>query len=127
MRPLMPILRSDQFRAFVFESPAVQATIFRAYLALRDKQVLRPYIEGLRSASANAASVNGAGPAFDELWTTLQLSEARLSSTRAEEVIAFHARVDFSEGLRRSAAWFQRFGLMTDADAARRESTLLTS
>jgi predicted dehydrogenase/nucleoside-diphosphate-sugar epimerase len=127
MLPLMPVLRSDQFRAFVFESPAVQATIFRAYLALRDKQVLRPYIEGLRSASANAASVNGAGPAFDELWTTLQLSEARLSSTRAEEVIAFRARVDFSEGLRRSAAWFQRFGLMTDADAARRESTLLTS
>ena len=124
--PLLPVLRSDQFRAFVFESPAVQTTIFRAYLALRDKQVLRPYIEALRSASANAAPVNGAGPAFDELWTTLQLSEARLRSTCAEITLNFRARVNFSEGLRRSAAWFQRFGLMMDADAASRESTLLT-
>lgn len=122
VRPLLPVLRSDQFRAFVFESPAVRATIFRAYLALRDKQMLRPYVAGLRSTSANA--VNGAGPAFDELWTTLQLSEARLRSTRAEEVINFRARVDFSEGLRRSVAWFQRFGLMMDADATRRESTM---
>jgi predicted dehydrogenase/nucleoside-diphosphate-sugar epimerase len=115
--PLLPVLRSDQFRAFVFESPVVQATIFRAYLALRDKQRLRPYIAGLRSTSADTAPVNGAGPAFHGLWTTLQLSEARLRSTRAEEVINFRARVDFSEGLRRSAIWFQRFGLMSDAVA----------
>lgn len=126
VRPLLPVLRSDQFRAFVFESPAVQATIFRAYLALRDKQMLRRYVAGLQSASADAAPVNGAGPALDDLWTTLQLSEARLRSTRAEEVINFRARVDFAEGLRRSAAWFQRFGLIMDAEAARRESTLVT-
>lgn len=121
-RPLLPVLRSDQFRAFVFESPLVQATIFRAYLALRDKQTLRRYIAGLRSTSADAESVNGARQAFNELWSTLQLAEARLSSRRAEDVINFRARVDFSEGLRRSADWFQRFGLMTDAVAPRHDA-----
>jgi predicted dehydrogenase/nucleoside-diphosphate-sugar epimerase len=126
VRPLLPVLRSDQFRAFVFESPAIQATIFRAYLALRDKQTLRPYVAGLRSTSDDAAPANGVGPAFHELWTTLQLSEARLSSARAEEVINFRASVDFSEGLRRSAAWFQRFGLIMDAEAASRQSNLVT-
>ena len=125
--PLLPVLRSDQFRAFVFESPAVQATIFRAYLALRDKQTLRSYIAELRSTSADAAPVNGAEPTFHELWTTLQLSEARLRSTRAANVINFRASVDFSEGLRRSAAWFSGFGLMMDADVPKRESTLLTT
>ena len=126
VRPLLPVLRSDDFRAFVFESPAVQATIFRAYLALRDKRMLRPIIASLRSTPDEAASANGVGPVFHELWTTLQLSEARLSSGRAEEVINFRARVDFSEGLRRSAAWFQRFGLIMEAEATRRESTLVT-
>ena len=126
VRPLLPVLRSDQFRAFVFESPAVQATIFRAYLALRDKQMLRPFVARLRSTPDDAAPANGVGPAFHELWTTLQLSEARLSSERAEEVINFRARVDFSEGFRRSAAWFERFGLIMNTEVARRESTLVT-
>lgn len=120
--PLLPVLRSEQFRAFVFESPLVQATIFRAYLALREKQSLRPHIAGLRSTPADAAPVNGARPSFDELFTTLQLSEARLRSTRAEDVINFRASVDFSEGLRRSASWFQRFGLMKDAVASGHDS-----
>lgn len=118
VRPLGPVLRSDQFRAFVFDSPAMQATLFRAYLALRDKAVLAPLVAQIRG-STTAASADGEGsPDFDELWTNLQLSEARLKPDRAKSVLGFRATVDFADGLQRSALWFERYGLMSTADSA---------
>jgi|GEM_PF-1800735 len=131
LRPLGPVLRSDQFRAFVFKSPAMQATVFRAYLALRDKAALSPLIASLRRGPTSTAAADD-GAEFDELWTSLQLSEARLSPARAESALGFRAAVDFAEGLRRSALWFKRFGLMPTADAdgsptAANQATLVQS
>ncbi|MDX6612623.1 MAG: hypothetical protein QOD75_1809 [Blastocatellia bacterium] len=115
IRPLGPVLRSEQFRAFVFKSPAMQATVFRAYLALRDKAALSPLVASLRRGGAAGGDAGSAD--FDELWTALQLAEARLSSARAESVLGFKASVDFAEGLRRSALWFERYGLIPAASA----------
>ncbi|HEV2707712.1 MAG TPA: NAD-dependent epimerase/dehydratase family protein [Pyrinomonadaceae bacterium] len=111
--PLPAIVRSNEFRRFVFESPAAQATVFRAYLAVRRSRRLQPYVEKLRgSGAAGAASGAQSAASFNELWSLLQVSEARLSAARAEELIGFRARVDFREGLRRSALWFRQFGLL---------------
>lgn len=115
VRPLGGVVRSQEFRAFVFESPAVQATVFRAYLALRDKTLLRPLVASLRGG-ATKRTTDGGAP-FNELWTTLQLSQARLSPARAQALLDFHARIDFKEGLRRSARWFEHYGL-TDSAAS---------
>ncbi|HEX8634421.1 MAG TPA: NAD-dependent epimerase/dehydratase family protein [Pyrinomonadaceae bacterium] len=115
VRPLGAVARSDEFRSFVFQSPAMQATVFRAYLALRERKRLRPYLEKLKSGAA--ASGGQAGDRFDETWTLLQLSESRLSAARAEQEIGFRARVNFAEGLRRTAEWFAAYGL-TPADAS---------
>jgi predicted dehydrogenase/nucleoside-diphosphate-sugar epimerase len=112
--PLPAVVRSEEFRRFVFESPAAQATVFRAYLALRRSRRLQPYVEKLRGGGAAGAAASGGGAetAFNELWALLQVSEARLSPARAGERIGFRPRVDFREGLRRSALWFERFGLL---------------
>jgi predicted dehydrogenase/nucleoside-diphosphate-sugar epimerase len=122
VRSFGPVLRSDQFRAFVFESPAMQATLFRAYLALRDKAALGPLVAKLRRGGPAASAVGDGGPDFDQLWTSLQLSEARLSPGRAESVLGFRATVDFAEGMRRSTLWFERYALIpsatSDSDAA---------
>ena len=87
--------------------------MLRAYLALRDKAVLRPYVAGLRSGGT--VSKEG-GSSFNELWTSMQLSEARLSAALSEEVLGFRARVGFKEGLRRSVLWFERFGLLPSVE-----------
>ncbi|MDQ1558589.1 MAG: hypothetical protein QOD32_1649 [Pyrinomonadaceae bacterium] len=112
VRPLGAVARSSEFRSFVFESPAMQATVFRAYMALREKKRLRPYLEKLKSGTGAAG--DGAGGNFDVTWTQLQLSESRLSAARAEQEIGFRARVNFAEGLRRSAEWFATYGLIPD-------------
>jgi predicted dehydrogenase/nucleoside-diphosphate-sugar epimerase len=111
VRPLGAIARSDEFRSFVFESPAARATLFRAYLALREKKSLRPYLEKLKSGAAGAGGAR-ANENFDETWTLLQLSESRLSPARAETEIGFRPRVTFAEGLRRTAQWFAAYGLI---------------
>ncbi|MDT4898877.1 MAG: hypothetical protein QOH25_3954 [Acidobacteriota bacterium] len=111
VRPLPSVIKSREFRNFVFESPAIQATLFPAYLRLRESRWLRPYVEKLRSGSASGSGGAGARE-FDELWTMLQISEARLSPERAEKLIGFHPQVDFREGLRLSSLWFERFGLL---------------
>jgi len=103
---LLPVFRSDEFRNFIFESPAAQFFLFPAYLKMRNWSVVRPYVERAR---AGRGAVDAGAPArkrFDEMWTALQLSEARLSSSRAESLLGFRAKIDFSEGLRRSAMWF---------------------
>jgi len=116
VRPLGAVARSDEFRSFVFQSPAMQATVFRAYLALRERKSLRPYLEKLK---AGAGGTTGrASDKFDETWTLLQLSESRLSAARAEQEIGFRARVTFTEGLRRTARWFATYGLIPDAAPA---------
>jgi predicted dehydrogenase/nucleoside-diphosphate-sugar epimerase len=114
VRPLAPILKSEEFRSFVFESPAVQATMFRAYLALRDKKIFQPYVTRMRRSSSNAGSIEQNGSTFDAAWTNIQLSEARLSAERAGTILGFRAQIDFAEGLRRSARWFKRYDLMTN-------------
>jgi predicted dehydrogenase/nucleoside-diphosphate-sugar epimerase len=112
VRPLGAVARSNEFRSFVFESPAARATLFRAYLALREKKSLRPYLEKLKSGAAGGAGGARAGENFDETWTLLQLSESRLSPARAETEIGFRPRVSFAEGLRRTAEWFAAYGLI---------------
>jgi predicted dehydrogenase/nucleoside-diphosphate-sugar epimerase len=109
VRPLGAIVKSNEFRSFVFESPAARATLFRAYLALREKKRLRPYLEKLKLGASGGAHRS---ESFDETWTLLQLSESRLSSARAETEIGFRPRVGFAEGLRRTAEWFAAYGLM---------------
>ncbi|HEX8459758.1 MAG TPA: NAD-dependent epimerase/dehydratase family protein [Pyrinomonadaceae bacterium] len=121
VRPLGAVARSTEFRSFVLQSPAMQATVFRAYLALRERKRLRPYLEKLKSGAGGAsASATGASEKFDETWTLLQLSESRLSAARAEAEIGFRARVSFAEGLRRTSLWFAAYGLLPEGggDAA---------
>ena len=88
--------------------------MLRAYLALRDKAVLRPYVAGLRSVGGTISKEGGSS--FNELWTSMQLSEARLSAALSEQVLGFRARVGFREGLRRSVLWFERFGLLPSVE-----------
>ena len=112
---MLPVFRSDEFRRFVFESPAAQSFLFPAYLKMRNWSAVRPYVERMR---AGRGAVNADAPAtkrFDGMWTALQLSEARLSSSRAESLLGFRARVDFSEGLRRAALWFALYNYDTRA------------
>jgi predicted dehydrogenase/nucleoside-diphosphate-sugar epimerase len=115
LRPIAPILRSREFRAFFFGSPAMQATAFRAYLALRHSPRVQPWLARLRSAGDAPLAP---APALDENWSQMQLSEARLDGTRAARVLGFRPRIDFAEGLRRTAAWFEAFGLMPARPAA---------
>jgi hypothetical protein len=109
--PLLPVFRSDEFRNFVFKSPAAQSLLFPAYLKMRDWSVVRPYVERMRAGRGAFNAGAPAGKRFDETWTALQLSEARLSSSRAESLLGFRARVDFAEGLRRSAMWFAFYNI----------------
>jgi len=113
--PLLPVFRTDEFRSFVFESPAAQSFLFPAYLKMRNWGVVRPYVERMRAGRGAATAGAPAGKRFDEMWTALQLSEARLSSSRAESVLGFRARVDFSDGLRRAAKWFALYNNDTRA------------
>jgi predicted dehydrogenase/nucleoside-diphosphate-sugar epimerase len=116
-RSFVPVLRTEEFRNFFFESPAMQATAFRLYLTLRNRSAFRPYLERLRGGGgAPSANQSSGNRPFDEMWTVLQLSEARLSAKRAEERLGFRARTDFAEGLRRTATWFARYGLMCVKD-----------
>jgi predicted dehydrogenase/nucleoside-diphosphate-sugar epimerase len=107
VRPLGAVLRSREFRALVRESPALQATAWPAYLRLRGWAPLRARIERLRDAPGEAVP---AAPCH-ELWTALQLSQARLSPARAQELLGFRARVDFADGLRQAAEWFAQRGV----------------
>jgi predicted dehydrogenase/nucleoside-diphosphate-sugar epimerase len=113
--PLLPVFRSDEFRSFVFESPAAQSFLFPAYLKMRNWSVVRPYVERMRAGRGSVNADAPAGKRFDEMWTALQLSEARLSSSQAESMLGFRARADFSEGLRRAAMWFALYGYDTRA------------
>ncbi len=114
VRPLAPVMRSKEFRAFVFESPAMQSTLFRAYLALRDKPLLSPLVANLGSGKTAMGAPNGE-TSYHELWTDLQLSEAKLSAARAESLLGFRARIAFAEGLRRMALWAGQYGLINEA------------
>ena len=114
VRPLPAVIKSKEFRNFIFESPAVQATLFPAYLRLRESRLLRPYVEKFRGASGVSSSAAPGARACDDLWARLQISEARLSPARAEALIGFRPQVDFREGLRLSARWFERFGLLPE-------------
>jgi len=109
IQPVWPILRSPEFRAFVHESPVVNATVFRAYLALRNKKMFRRYATRWRR---EATAMDERSGDFDRDWSNMQLSEARLSPALAEAVLGFRARVDFAEGMRRTIPWFQDYGLM---------------
>jgi predicted dehydrogenase/nucleoside-diphosphate-sugar epimerase len=109
--PLLPVFRSDEFRNFVFESPAAQSFLFPAYLKMRNWGMVRPYVEKMRAGRGPAGAAAPTGKPFDEMWTALQLSEARLSPSRAESLLGFRARVDFSEGLRRAALWFALYNI----------------
>ena len=108
LRPLLPVLRTEEFRSFVTESPLMQATVFRAYLALRERSAVRARLERMRNGGSG--NVESQRP-WNSHWIKLQLSEARLSAARAEEKLGFRAQVNFAEGLQKSAAWFERCGI----------------
>ncbi len=111
VQPLIPLVKSREFRNFVFESPAMQATVFRAYLALRNAQAFRPYIDKFRAGSGGSVSSRPGEKQFNEMWTMLQLSEARLSSEKAGAILGFRPKLSFGEGLRHTAVWFGLYGL----------------
>jgi len=113
--PLLPVFRSDEFRSFVFESPAAQAFLFPAYLKMRNWSVVRPYVEKMRARGGAVSASAHDNKRFDEMWTALQFSEARLSSSRAESLLGFRAQAGFSEGLRRTAMWFVLYNYDTRA------------
>jgi hypothetical protein len=89
----------------------MQATAFRAYLFLREKQSVGARLSRLKRAAAETRSASQRN--WNEHWINLQLSEARLSPARAELLIGFKAQIDFQEGLRRSSEWFEQFGLVS--------------
>ena len=118
VRPLVPIIRSRDFRAFVMESPAMQATLFRLYLSLRGKQIFRPYVEKIRNGSSVSDSGAPGKKAFSEIWTALQVSEARLSPERAASLIGFRPRISFAEGFQLTTKWFERYSLATSGSSS---------
>lgn len=107
--PLAPVMRSSEFRAFVLTSPLMQATALRAWVAARGHRALGPQLARLRGGGGD---VGAGGVSFDDTWVQMQLSEARLSAAHAQATIGFRARIDFAEGMRRTAAWFEAFGLV---------------
>jgi nucleoside-diphosphate-sugar epimerase len=113
--PLAQVFRSDEFRSFVFESPAAQAFLFPAYLKIRNWSVVKPYVEKMRARGGAVDASAHANKRFDEMWTALQFSEARLSPSRAESLLGFRAHAGFSEGLRRTAMWFELYNYDTRA------------
>jgi predicted dehydrogenase/nucleoside-diphosphate-sugar epimerase len=119
--PLAPVLRSREFRSFVFESPAVQATAFPAYLALRERRWFRPVVARMRSGGGGQA--NDEGRSYDENWTAMQLSEARLQGARADSLLGFRAQVTFAEGLSRTASWLRLFNLIRPGIAVAESKT----
>lgn len=107
-------LPSAKFRAFIHQNPVAKATMLRASVALSKKSVFKRYSTDNRrqAGSIQAVHIDEHGDDFDTYWTNMQLSEARLSPTRAEALLGFRARVDFAEGIRRTMPWFQDYGLM---------------
>jgi predicted dehydrogenase/nucleoside-diphosphate-sugar epimerase len=69
--PLGPVVRSKEFRNFVFNSPAVQATAFRAYLGLQNFKLFKAVVDRLRSS---APSIESHEPESNALWNIMQLS-----------------------------------------------------
>jgi hypothetical protein len=104
------LLRTPEFRTFITESRLARVTLFRCYLLLRNYPQMRGVLNRLKGGSGVLPPERERE--FDKNWTLLQLSQARLGSTRAEKEINFTARVDFDEGLRRTAMWFERYGLL---------------
>src|SRR5258706_3476326 len=86
----------------------MQATVFRPYLALRGRSMIRARLERMRNGASGNDESQGS---WNSHWIKLQLSEARLSAARAEEKLGFRAQVSFAEGLQKSAAWFERYGI----------------
>jgi nucleoside-diphosphate-sugar epimerase len=109
--PLLPVLRTPEFRSFVLQSPLMQATVFRGYLALRERPAVRSKLNMLRNGAPGKTT--GFPGNWNEHWIKLQLSESCLSSERAEKELGFKAKVNFAAGLRRSLGWFQQYGLVT--------------
>lgn len=102
--PIGPVIRSREFRGFIMESPAMKATVWRAYLSLRERRAIRPYVKRMRAAETRMPEKKR--NRFHKLWTWLQLSEARLQPTRARNLLGFRAATGFDEGLRLTAKWF---------------------
>lgn len=107
VRPLGAVAKSAEFRSFMFESPAAQATLFRVYLAMREKKSMRPLLAKLRAG----AGASAAEKSFDENWSLLQLSESRLSPARAAAEIGFRPQINFRDGLERTAEWLAAYRL----------------
>jgi predicted dehydrogenase/nucleoside-diphosphate-sugar epimerase len=110
--PLLPLLRSQEFRDFILRSPLMQATVWRTYLALRERTLVQRLVARVKRHSPQDAQ-----PPWSEHWIALQLSEARLSAARAATRLGFRARVDFAEGVKRTAAWLAHYDLLgSDAE-----------
>jgi nucleoside-diphosphate-sugar epimerase len=104
--PVAPILRSQEFRHFFFASPLMQATAFKAYLRLREHELVKKRLTRLRALPPTPSA-----PAFDPTWVQMQFSQARLSNARARRDIGFAPAIDFDAGLRRTSEWLRFVGL----------------
>jgi len=118
-RPLLPVLATSEFRSFIVSSPLMRATAFRAYLFLRELPSVSARLSKLKNGANQTRP--GCERKLSEHWLKLQLSEARLSAVRAEQLIGFKAQIDFAEGLSRSLDWFEQFGLVSAHNEMDRE------
>jgi predicted dehydrogenase/nucleoside-diphosphate-sugar epimerase len=120
--PILPVLRSQEFRRFVFESPAMQATVFKAYMTIRNAKPVRPFIDKIRAGGGAIPGVASQKSGYDENWKKMQFSVARLSSEAAGQILGFRAHVNVQEGVRRTARWLAAFGLISEREVAALEA-----
>ncbi len=99
------LLRSNELRALILESPLIAATVVPMYQALKRTGPLGTLVARQQPSGARVAP-----PPKEHEWTALQLMDARLSSARAQTVLGFRPRVPFTEGMARTASWLAFFG-----------------
>jgi hypothetical protein len=107
VRPLGNLVRSEEFRRFVLESPAMQATAFPLYMKLRNSPRFGAQLERIRSGTRSS---NVTALPYDRTWIEMQLSEAALSCEAATQQLGYTPQVSFADGLERVARWGQAFG-----------------
>jgi nucleoside-diphosphate-sugar epimerase len=107
------VIATTEFRALVTEAPLLRDTVFRAYLALRDRSEAVAALA--RTVRQTSMCIDEGSPVYERHWAEIQLSRARLSSRRAAEGLGFIAVVDFEDGLRRTVEWSVAEGLLPAA------------
>jgi predicted dehydrogenase/nucleoside-diphosphate-sugar epimerase len=97
------ILASQDMKNLILSAPPIRATAVPLFRALKQFGPVGTFL-----ARRQTTVASGQGP--DPGWTSLQLSEARLSGASAEARLGYTSRVAFPEGMHRTAAWLSFFG-----------------